>query len=282
MNEEASAAEQRNALINNKIRQIIIVDKAGKIKNVVTLDDIIENKSKTNRVILMAGGLGVRLGTLTKEMPKPMLHVGGKPILQRIIESFTEEGFSDFYISLNYKGEIIKDYFADGAKFNCSIKYIEEPKKLGTAGAISLFKEETDEPIIIMNGDVLTGVKFGHLLDFYKSSEAAATMAIREYSFEVPFGVVKIKDDQITEISEKPVHNFFVNAGIYVLDPKVIQYIPKGVFYDMPTFFQDLRKMNKKTTAFPIREYWLDIGKKEQLEQANKDYSQVFGYEESA
>jgi dTDP-glucose pyrophosphorylase len=263
-------------LKEKSLRQIILTDENSRVSNVVTVDCLFTKSAKPNKVFLMAGGLGSRLRPLTNDIPKPMLQVGGSPILQTIIEKFIDEGFQDFYLSVNYKKEIIQEHFQDGSEFECNIKYIEENKRMGTAGALSLLDEIPDEPMVVMNGDLLTRVKFENILDFHNNSNAIATMGIREYNFQVPFGVVNIDGSEITDISEKPNHKFFVNAGFYVLSPEAISRIPKDEFYDMPTLFDDLRDEDKKTVAFPVREYWIDIGRKEELDKANEEYNSIF------
>ena len=226
----------------------------------------------------MVGGLGTRLRPLTETTPKPMLHVGGKPILQTIVEKFVNYGFVDIIMCVGYKSTIIQDYFGDGSRFGANIEYVLENKRMGTAGALSLLNETQlpKEPFFVMNGDLLTNVNFENMLEYHISHNAMATMAVREYDFQVPYGVVNIKNEKILSIEEKPIHKFFVSAGIYMLDPKCIDYIPKNEFYDMPTLFEKLIADNKETLSFPIREYWLDIGRIEEYERANKEYIEVF------
>lgn len=269
----ASAAQQRHAMQERVVRQVIIVDEQKHVLDIVTLDSLSTAKNISNKVFLMAGGLGTRLRPLTETVPKPMLHVGGKPILQTTIEKFVDEGFEDFYISVNYLPETIKSYFGNGERFNCKITYIEEAERMGTCGPLSLLKETVDEPMVVMNGDLLTRMRIRNIIDFHSHQQACATMAVRDYHFQVPFGVVELDGCTIKNISEKPEQNFHVNAGIYVISPEALSHIPGGTFYDMPTLFEDLQKANKKTVAFPLREYWVDIGCKEQLDKANSDYT---------
>lgn len=258
------------------IRQLLITDSHKIIQDVITHEEIFRTKVKNNSVFIMAGGLGSRLRPLTDHIPKPMLHVGGKPILETIVENFVSEGFVNFFFSVNYKSEVIKKHFGDGSDFGCNITYIEENKRLGTAGAMSLIKDLPEDPMIVMNGDLITKIKFQNLIDFHNKNESKATMAIREYNFQVPFGVVALEDSNITDISEKPNHKFFVNAGIYVLSPKAIKEIPEDIFYDMPTLFSDLKEKEFKLSGFPIREFWIDVGRKDELAKANEDYKKVF------
>ena len=275
---EDSKEDIINICTTKKIYQIPIVDRDKRVLDVVLLDELLKPKQRENRVILMVGGLGTRLRPLTNSTPKPMLPVGGKPILQTIVEKFVKHGFINITMCVGYKSNIIQDYFEDGSKFGAKIDYILEDKRMGTAGALSLIEpsKRPKEPFFVMNGDLLTNVNFEKLLDFHKLENSTATMCVREYSYQVPYGVVNSKNNYITSIEEKPTYSFFVNAGIYMLNPECINLIPKNEFYDMPTLFEKLIKDNKKTTSFHLKEYWLDIGRVEEYERANKEYSEVF------
>jgi dTDP-glucose pyrophosphorylase len=262
--------------ISKQIYQIPIIDDDGRLVKIEDLANLLKTKSRTNRVVLMAGGLGSRLRPLTEELPKPLLKVGNKPILETIIENFAKYGFVNITISVNYKADMIKEYFGDGSKFGVNIEYIEETKRLGTAGALSLIKDRPQEPFFVMNADLLTNVNFTHLLDFHTFESSVATMCVREYDYQVPYGVIETDGSNIVSIKEKPVHKFFVNAGIYTLSPQVFEYIPKNEFYDMPTLFEDVIKDELKSISFPIHEYWLDIGRMSDFEQAQSEYFGIF------
>jgi len=262
--------------ILKKVYEIPIVDDNGNIAGIEELDELLKEQKKKNKVVLMVGGLGSRLKPLTDDLPKPLLKVGNKPILETIIEKISEYGFKDFILSVNYKSGMIEEYFGDGKDFGVDIKYIHEEKRLGTAGALSLMKEDLIDDFFVMNGDLLTNINFEHLKDFHVKHNASATMCVREYDFQVPFGVVNINEGEIVSIEEKPVHKFFVNAGIYMLSPDVIHNIPQNEFYDMPELFKNLIDSRKNTVSFPIREYWLDIGRVEEFEKANSEYHNVF------
>ena len=259
-----------------KISKIPVLDENDRVIGIEVLDDLAFSSPKSNAVILMAGGLGSRLRPLTNDCPKPLLKVGQKPILETIIENFMEYGFNKFYLSVNYKDEMVKEYFGDGSRWNAKIFYINETQKLGTAGALSLLTDKPKEPLFVMNGDVLTKVNFQQLLDFHQEHKADATMCIREYDFQVPYGVVKVDKHKIVSIDEKPVHRFFVNAGIYLLVPRVLKSIPKNTLYDMPHLFEALIRKKMEVAAFPVREYWMDIGRIDDLERAQDDFSSVF------
>lgn len=276
----ASINNSKEEIINicrtKKLHQIPIIDDKGDLIGLEILDELISKEIKTNKVILMVGGLGTRLRPLTENTPKPMLKVGNKPILQTIVEKFAEYGYTNIVMCVNYKSYIIQDYFGDGKEFGINIEYILEKQRMGTAGALSLLKEKPTEPFFVMNGDLLTNVNFEYLHDFHISNNSMGTMCVREYDFQVPYGVVNLENSKILSIEEKPTHKFFVSAGIYMLNPDVLQYIPKNEFYDMPTLFEKLISEKQNTISFPLREYWLDIGRIEEFEKANNEYHEVF------
>lgn len=267
-----------NKMISSRLHQIPIVDNHFTVVGLEILDDLIQIQSrKENWVVLMAGGLGSRLRPLTNECPKPLLRVGAKPILETILESFIENGFRKFYLSVNYKAEMIEEYFADGSRWGVEIRYIYEDKRMGTAGALGKLPELPTHPIIVMNGDLLTKVNYSFLLDFHQENNSKATMCVREFDYQIPYGVVRIEKHRLIGIEEKPVQRSFVNAGIYVLDPSALELIPKDTFFDMPTLFELLIQEQKQTSVFPIREYWLDIGRVDDFNRANTEYKEVFG-----
>ncbi|BAK72689.1 nucleotidyltransferase family protein [Arcobacter sp. L] len=259
-----------------KIHQIPIVDNYGNLIGLEILDELISKENKINKVILMVGGLGTRLRPLTENTPKPMLKVGNKPILQTIVEKFAEYGYTNIIMCVNYKSHMIQDYFGDGKEFGVNIEYVLENQRMGTAGALSLLREKPTEPFFVMNGDLLTNVNFEHLHNYHLSNNSLGTMCVREYDFQVPYGVVNISNSKITSIEEKPTHKFFVSAGIYMLSSEVLDYIPENQFYDMPTLFEKIISENKNAISFPLREYWLDIGRIEEYKKANEEYDEVF------
>ena len=265
-----------NICVSKKIYQIPVIDDEKKVIRIDILDELLKPEIHTNKVILMVGGLGTRLRPLTENTPKPMLHVGGKPILQTIIEKFVSYGFVNIVMCVGYKSNIIQNYFKDGSKFGANIEYVLEEKRMGTSGALTLLKTKPNKPFFVMNGDLLANVNFEHLLEFHLANNSIATMCIREYDFQVPYGVVNVEHGKILSIEEKPVQKFFVSAGIYMLDPKCIDNIPKNEFYDMPTLFEKLIEMDQNTISFPLKEYWLDIGRIEEYEKANREYLEVF------
>jgi NDP-sugar pyrophosphorylase family protein len=213
---------------------------------------------------------------MTNNCPKPMLKIGGRPVLETMIENLVQQGFRHLYLAVNFLADMIRDHFGDGSHFGAQIDYLQEQKMLGTAGALSLLPEQPDEPILVLNSDLLTKVNFRQLLDFHSQHKALGTMCVREYDFKVPFGVVKVEQHRLIEIEEKPVHKFFVNAGIYVLDPQVLKMIAPDCSFEMPSVFENLIEKNLETAVFPIREYWLDIGRIDDFERAKGEFSEVF------
>ena len=260
----------------NGIAQVPIVDEDRKVIDLFIIDDGLQKKQHENHVVLMVGGLGTRLRPLTENTPKPMLEVGGKPILETIVRCFVDSGFTNITMCLGYKSNIVQDYFQDGSDFGANIDYIDEEKRMGTAGALTLLEERLDNPFFVMNGDLLTNIDFEKMLDFHVEYNSKATMCVREYDIEVPYGVVNVANENITSIEEKPIHRFFVNAGIYLLEPDCIDLIPDNEFYDMPTLFEELIATKEKVVSFPLQEYWLDIGRIADYERANIEYFSKF------
>ena len=260
----------------HQINHAPLLDEDGRIVDLYILNDLLSKKSRSNPVLLMAGGLGTRLRPLTENMPKPLLKVGNMPILETILTGFIENGFSRFFVSVNYKSEMIESYFGDGSRWDVDIKYLHERKRLGTAGALCLLPKELQEPVVVMNGDLLTKVDFGEFLDHHVSEGAAATMGVREYSWQVPYGVIEMEDGQISRITEKPVHRCYVNAGMYVLSPEAIRLVPTEEYLDMPELFRRIMAEGGRTAAYPVRGYWMDIGQMEDFRQAQGDYADVF------
>ncbi len=251
--------------------QIPIVDEDNKIVGLEILQHLLTNSMCDNPVLLMAGGFGRRLHPLTKNIPKPLLKIGLKPILENILDKLISAGFHNFYISTHYKAEMIRKYFGDGSKWGVTIEYIHEKKPLGTAGSLGLLpKKSIKLPILVMNGDLLTKVNFKELLNFHNKEGRDATMCVREYSFQVPYGVVNTDAHIVESIEEKPVYNLFVNTGIYVLNPSMLENIDGSNCIDMPQLLEHKIKLGRVTT-FPMHEYWLDIGQIDQFEKAQQD-----------
>ncbi|MBD3920700.1 nucleotidyltransferase family protein [Paenibacillus sp. PR3] len=257
------------------LRQVPVLDEEERVVRLDLMDEMLKLKNDRvdNWVVLMAGGLGTRLSPLTNNCPKPLLKIGEKPILEVILDNFIMNGFHRFMISVNYKAEMIIDYFGDGSKWGVEIQYIHETKRLGTAGALSLLPFRPTEPLLVMNGDLLTKVNFRQMLDFHNETVVQATMCVREYEYQVPYGVVKADNYRLISIEEKPHQRYFISGGIYVIQPEAMDLIPLDTFYDMPNLFSDLIAEGKETAVFPIREYWIDIGRIDDFERANAEHA---------
>lgn len=255
------------------ILSIPLLDDTGKVVGLETLHGALHRPKYQNPVFLMAGGFGTRLRPLTDNCPKPMLKVGSKPILETVIRSFIKAGFINFYISTHYMPEVIEEHFGNGSAFGVNITYIHEKSPLGTGGALGLLPKDLPEglPLIVMNGDVLTKVDFQRLLDFHVSHDADATMCVREYEYQVPYGVINGEGNKIKSMIEKPNQRFFVNAGIYVVSPKVIQSVPVNQPVDMPNLLEQHIQESNNVLMFPIYEYWLDIGRMADFKKAQVD-----------
>jgi len=265
--EEALALMRRETL-----HQIPELDEQGRVVRLFLLEELIKLKKRPNPVVIMAGGEGKRLRPLTQDCPKPMLRVGGRPLLEIILEQCIDAGFQHFYLSVNYLKEQIQDYFGDGTRWHVHIDYLEETQPLGTGGALSLLPQKPSEPLLVLNGDVLTRVDYGRLLQFHDEHQAAATMCVREHTTQIPYGVVRMDDLHVLTLEEKPVLSHYVNAGIYLLDPILLDLVPQNRFFDMPTLLEKAMQHQHHVSAFPIHEYWLDIGHPETLERAHGEW----------
>lgn len=243
-------------------RHLPLVDKNGHLVDLFVLDDI-NLYNKKNPVVIMAGGLGSRLGDLTKDTPKPMLKVGGKPIIEHIIKNFVHYGFCDIYVSVNYKADIIKDYLGDGNALGANIKYLTESNKLGTAGALSLIEDKIEYPLIVINGDVISTLDIEDLLNSHNNSESIATICTRKITEQISYGVLDVIDGKILSIKEKPINTYFISAGIYVLEPEVLGLLTLNTHCDITTLFEKLINKNESINAYEIDDYWIDIGRKD-------------------
>jgi len=260
-----------------KILHMPILDKDNHLVNVLSLQDMSERPQYENTVFIMAGGYGSRLHPLTTDCPKPLLRVGTKPILETIIDNFIESGFRRFIISTHYLSEMIQEYFGDGSKWGVEIEYTQENSPLGTAGALGLLpKDLPNLPIIMMNGDILTKVNFERLLSYHSESDASATVCVRQHEYQVPYGVINAHDFQIKKIEEKPVSRYYVNAGIYVINADMARSVAGGVHLDMPDLLNQRIGNGDNIMMYPLDEYWLDVGRMTEFEQAQQDIVSLF------
>lgn len=253
----------------NKFHQLPVVDEQRRVVGLHIWNEIVAPAARDNPFVVMAGGFGKRLRPYTQDVPKPMVEVAGKPMLEHILERAKLEGFCNFVISVHYLGEVIERYFGDGSRLGIHIEYLHEERPLGTAGALAFLDPRPALPFVVTNGDVLTDIHYGEMLDFHVHHKAEATMAVRQHEWQHPFGVVRTQGLEIVGFEEKPVHRSHVNAGIYVLNPDVLSRIERGTSCDMPTLFERLKDNHRAVIAYPMHEPWLDVGRPEDLQQAN-------------
>jgi dTDP-glucose pyrophosphorylase len=258
------------------LRHIPVVDAEGKVTALRTLEEFIQPPVRDNWVVIMAGGEGVRLRPLTEACPKPMLKLGDKPLLEVMLGNLRNSGLRQIVISVNYMASMITDYFGDGSKFDVDIRYVREDGPLGTAGPLSMLPEVPDAPFIVVNGDILTKLHLPDMLEFHLDHGAAATMGVREYEQQVPYGVINVANQQIASIAEKPIQRHLISGGLYVFSPDVLTLIPRNQRYDMPTLFNDLAGRGMTALPYLVQDYWLDIGQIEDLARARQDVRSMF------
>ena len=266
----------RRLMREKRLHHVPLVDAEGRLVDLAWVDEIVGLSPNTTRVVLMAGGLGLRLRPLTETLPKPMLPVGDMPILEIILRNFIDQGFGHFTLSVSYKADVIRNHFGNGHSLGVEIDYIDESDRMGTAGALSVMPTWPDTPFVVMNADLLTTLRFEQMLRFHTDNNAIATMGAREFDMQVPYGVIQAEGSRLIGIEEKPNQNFYVNAGIYVLSPQVAAFIEPGKPMDMPDLFLRVVKHGDIASVYPIREYWMDIGRIEDLDRARIEYQTVF------
>lgn len=254
---------------SNDLLHMPVVDEQGHIVDLEIFHELVNKRLLSNTVFLMAGGFGTRLHPLTHDCPKPMLKVGGKPILELILEGFIRVGFNRFYISTHYLPEMVREHFGDGSRWGVTIDYVHEDSPLGTAGALGLLPHhEINSPMLVMNGDLMTTLDYRELLEFHIQNDCAATMCVREFEIQVPYGVIQSEGSFVKAIVEKPVQKLHVNAGIYVLSPELIRSVQSGKRIDMPALLECSIAEGNRVAMFPVHEYWLDIGRMEDFKRA--------------
>jgi dTDP-glucose pyrophosphorylase/predicted transcriptional regulator len=272
-------SSQHNALQIMREKDLLhlpVLDMQGIVVGLETVRDLLFEKQRSNPVLLMAGGFGRRLYPLTHKMPKPLLPIGEKPILQAIIEQLAEGGFSQFFLAVHYRSEQVRAHFGDGSKWGVHIEYLEEDRPLGTAGALAMLDPSAiNSPLLMMNGDLITRLDFGQLIKFHTEHDGRATICVREYDFQIPYGVVEGDGIEVSNIAEKPVQKYFINAGIYVLEPSVIAQCKDPLSRDMPDLLREIVGAGGKVNMFPIHEYWIDIGRIPDYERAQIDMKEI-------
>ena len=265
-----SAADALQLMNEHDINHLPVVDEAGRVTKLLLRKNLARNARSPLFAVIMVGGYGKRLLPLTERTPKPMLPVGHRPLLELTIRQLRRSGIRDISLTTHYLAESIKDHFGDGRAFGIRLSYLKEDFPLGTAGGLRLLKRP-EGPFVVINGDILTGVPFREMLDFHRKYRAQLTVGVRKYDVQVPFGVVECDEVHVTKIQEKPSLNFFINAGIYLLEPSAYDFIPEGVRFDMTELIQALLEAGKPIVSFPIMEYWLDIGQQQDYQKAQDD-----------
>lgn len=263
-------AELLARMIERRVRQIPLLTPDGRIAAIATQDDMLPAPLSGVEAVVMAGGFGTRLLPLTEDLPKPMLPVGGRPLLELTVDKLRDAGIRRVNVTTHFQPEKIVDHFGDGARFGVEVEYVREEIPLGTAGALGLMTRR-DQRLLVLNGDILTGVDFRAMVAYHEEHHADLTMAVRRYEFQVPYGVVDCAGPHVRGLREKPCLSVFVNAGMYLLEPSVFDYIETGVRLDMTDLIERLVAAGRCVVSFPVREYWLDIGQHADYLQANRD-----------
>ena len=268
---DASQDEQLDIMLQSRVRHLPLLHEDGTVAELASSEEFVPHSPM--QAVIMAGGFGTRLRPLTDDTPKPMLPIGGKPLMERTIEGLERAGIKRINVTTHYLPEKITDHFGTGSRFGVQLNYVSEDQPLGTAGAIGLM-DEVDEPLLVMNGDILTNVDYRSMLKYHQEQEAALTVAVRQYDFKVPYGVIEAKKGRVKRLKEKPQYNFLVNAGIYLLEPSVRRFIPFRKRFDMTELIDTLLENNETVVGFPIMEYWLDIGKHDDFQKAQQDIAE--------
>ncbi len=276
--ENTSDVVIKQMMRQHNILHIPILDESGRPIALAKSNAVLQKPKIDAQVVLMAGGLGMRLRPLTLDRPKPMLEIGNRPLLEHIIQDFKGSGFRNFTLSVNYLSHVIKDYFFDGSQFGVNIQYAEETKRLGTAGALSMLDNKISDSFILMNGDILTNLDKKHFLETHKSSGADITIYVRNYTTRVPFGVITASENIFEGIEEKPIINHMVSAGVYALEPVVFEYISQNEALDMPDLITRIKQAGKKVCIYKSDCYWRDIGRIEDFEQAKSEINDIYNY----
>ena len=276
VSKKMSNLELNSLMKKNDIRHIPYVDKDLRIKDLYFFDKI-STEIKDKNIIIMAGGKGSRLGAYTKNCPKPLLKIGSKPILEHIINNAKSQGYVNFLIAINYLGEMIKEYFGDGKKFGVNIKYLEEKKYLGTIGALSLIKEKDKRSFLLMNGDVVANINFDEFIDFHIKQRGLFTLALRSQEYRSKYGVIHLKNNEVIDFKEKPLIKNYINAGFYIIEPKVLEYLPYNQYFDIPDIIKKLKNQKCKIAGYTLVDNWIDIGNNEDyLKVKDKNDGEVF------
>ena len=258
-------------MVQHVVQQLPIVDDENKVVDLILAHDVDSVLATGPKAVIMAGGLGTRLRPLTDDLPKPLLPVGERPIMDHILSQLQDGGIREVVVSTHYKGEMIQEHFGDGSAMGLDIQYVSESERYGTIGSLRLMRDQLKEPFVVINGDILTKLDFSAMASFHYQHRADMTVGIRQYDFDVPYGVTHVQDGWVRGLEEKPKVSLFINAGVYLINPDVIDYIPEGKPMDATDLISELVAENRRVAAFPVLEYWLDIGQTRDYERANTD-----------
>lgn len=270
LEEGASDQDALETMQAHQVGQVPALDREGRVRGIFALPDLLAGETRPNWVVVMAGGQGQRLRPLTNDLPKPMLPVGEQPLLEIAVRRLVSHGLRELFLSVHYLGLRIEEHFGDGSAFGCHIRYLREPQPLGTGGALALLPERPRHPLLVINGDLITDLNFSAMLGAHARHGGAATMCVREYTHEIPYGVVRVADDQVAGLEEKPVRRELINAGIYVLDPALLDLVPRGEAYTLTRLIEDAMARGGSVVPFVVHERWLDIGRPGDYEQVRQ------------
>lgn len=250
------------------ISQVPVLDGGGTLVGLHLLQELLGAAEKPNPAVIMAGGQGVRLRPLTEHIPKPMLSVAGRPILERLVLHLVGYGIREIFLSVNYLGHVIESHFGNGERFGCRIRYLREKKPLGTGGPLSLLPGKITEPVLVMNGDLVTQANVDRILEFHATGGFLATTCLKPYQVEVPYGVAEVRGDRLVALREKPTEQFLVSAGIYVFSPRALALVPKNESFPITGIFEKALARKQPVGAHVLEDEWMDIGRHDELKKA--------------
>jgi dTDP-glucose pyrophosphorylase len=263
-------AEVLDLMRARSINEVPIVDDDGRVIGLHLLREIIGAVERPNWAVLMAGGEGSRLRPLTERIPKPMIHVAGRPIIERLVLHLLGFGIRRIFLAVHYLGGVIEKHFGDGSQFGCQIEYLREEEARGSGGALALLTERPSHPLVVMNGDLVTQADVGAMLDFHSQGGFLATLAVRPYQHRVPYGCVDVREGRVATIEEKPLICRTINAGIYVLEGRLLDRVPPQGAYPMTALIEDALRHGEPIGAFPLEDDWIDVGHAGQLRDARE------------
>lgn len=267
----ASRADVLDLMQARRIAEVPVLDESGRLVGLHRMHDVLAGADRPNWAVVMAGGKGTRLAPLTDSIPKPMLRVAGRPILERIVLHLAGAGIDRIYLAINYLGHVVEEHFGDGQRFGCDIRYLKEDRALGTAGAIALLPEKSAHSLLVLNGDLVTQTDFGDMLDFHARGGQALTVGVHRYVHTVPFGCFELNGSRIVGVEEKPTFSKVINAGIYVIDPEAVAQVPAATEFTMPELIGETMSRGRTVVAYEIVDDWIDVGQKDQLQKARGD-----------